>query len=204
MPPVPVRRARLESLEVAAQTKMILRRPEMPLLGHERRRVTFQQVELGYSENEVREEARRCLRCDVCLRCGRCVEVCRDKMGVGALLLGYMDPDHPGPTDFRLAAERCIGCGACAANCPTGAMQIHDIGGQRVLSLCGAVLNRLPLEYCDSCGAVLGPARYHDYITQRTRELASQSGDERLCVKCARAAAARQHAEVAPPWPLKG
>lgn len=199
MPPVPVRRARLDNLKVTAPTKMILRRPEMPLLGHERRRVTFQQVELGYSENAVREEARRCLRCDVCIRCGKCVEICRDKMGVDALRLGYMDPDDPGATDFRITAERCIGCGACAANCPTGAMEMHDVDGERVLTLCGTVLNRLKLEHCQSCGAVLGPARYHDFITHRTRELASPPTAERLCVKCARLAGAERHVETAPP-----
>jgi pyruvate/2-oxoglutarate dehydrogenase complex dihydrolipoamide dehydrogenase (E3) component len=54
MPPVPVRRARLDFLEVPASTKMSLKRPEMSLLNYNRRRVTFQQVELGYSENQVR------------------------------------------------------------------------------------------------------------------------------------------------------
>ena len=198
MPPAPYRRARLENLKVTAQTKMILRRPEMTLLGHERRRVTFQQVELGLSENEVREEARRCLRCDICLRCGKCVSVCRDKMGVDALRLGYMNPDHPGETDFRITAERCIGCGACAANCPTGAMEIHDIDGERVLTLCGTVLNRLKLEYCRDCGSVLGPARYHDFITSRTRDMVSSPTGERLCVDCARNAGARRQADLAP------
>jgi len=46
IPPVPVRRARVEWMEVPASTKMTIRRPEMPLLNLERRRTTFQQVEL--------------------------------------------------------------------------------------------------------------------------------------------------------------
>jgi hypothetical protein len=45
-------------IEVPASTKMSLQRPQMPMLNDERRRVTFQQVELGYTENAVREEAR--------------------------------------------------------------------------------------------------------------------------------------------------
>ena len=56
---VPVRRARCDFIEVPASTKMTLQRPQMPMLSDERRRVTFQQVELGYTENAVREEARR-------------------------------------------------------------------------------------------------------------------------------------------------
>ena len=95
MPPVPVRRRRVEWLEVPASTKMALRRPDMPLLNLDRRRTTFQQVELGYTENVVREEARRCLRCDICLRCGKCVEVCRDMMGINALEFGYLNFDQP-------------------------------------------------------------------------------------------------------------
>ena len=186
MPPVPVRRGRVDWLEVPASTKMTLKRPEMPLLNIDRRRTTFQQVELGYTENMVREEARRCLRCDICLRCGRCVEVCRDKMGVDALQMGYFDFDHPVDTDFRVSEERCIGCGACAANCPTGAMRIEDRGSERILSLCGTILSRQSLQYCDSCGAVLGTPRYLNFVLQRTKPVARAAATQRLCDVCSR------------------
>ena len=198
MPPVPTRRGRIEHLEVPASTKMTLKRPEMPLLNIDRRRTTFQQVELGYSENMVREEARRCLRCDICLRCGKCVEVCRDKMGVDALQMGYFDFDHPVATDFRLTEERCILCGACATNCPTGAMQMEDRDGDRILSLCGTILNRKKLLYCESCGAVLGPARYLDFVCQRTTAVAKVTGDRKRCDACARKSTAKFGVEDAP------
>ena len=185
-PPVPVRRAWVDHMEVPANTKMILKRPEMPLLNVERRRTTFQQVELGYSENMVREEARRCLRCDICRRCGECVSVCRDKMGIDALGMGYLDFDHPVATDFRLTAERCILCGACAANCPNGAMKISDVNGERILSLCGTILNRQKLEYCEICGAVLGPAKYHDFVSKRLQKVSKVVDKRAICEKCAR------------------
>jgi ferredoxin len=198
MPPVPVRRGRSPWLEVPASTKMTLRRPEMPLLNIDRRRTTFQQVELGYAENQVREEARRCLRCDVCLRCGKCVEICRDKMGVDALQMGYFDFDHPVTTDFRITQERCILCGACAANCPTGAMQMQDRQDERVLSLCGIVLNRQKLLFCDACQAVLGPARYLNFVKDRTRAVPKGVGHQHLCEACTRTATARISAESKP------
>jgi NADPH-dependent glutamate synthase beta subunit-like oxidoreductase len=198
MPPVPVRRGRVEWMEVPATTKMTLRRPEMPLLNLERRRTTFQQVELGYAENAVREEARRCLRCDVCLRCGKCVAVCRDMMGVDALAFGFLDFDHPGHTDFRVTAERCILCGACAANCPNHAIRVIDRGGERLLSYCGTILNRQKLEHCRECGAVLGPARYLDYLQKRTAGVGSVVLHERLCHACARRKTAGAHAENPP------
>ena len=198
MPPVPTRRGRIEYLEVPASTKMTLKRPEMSLLNIDRRRTTFQQVELGYSENMVREEARRCLRCDICLRCGKCVEVCRDKMGVNALQMGYFDFDHPVATDFRLTEESCILCGACATNCPTGAMRMEDREDERVLSLCGTILNRKKLLHCEGCGTVLGPARYLDFVQKRANAVAKIAVSRRLCETCARKSTAELGAGDAP------
>ncbi len=198
MPPVPTRRGRIEYLEVPAGAKMSLKRPEMPLLNIDRRRTTFQQVELGYAENDVREEARRCLRCDICLRCGKCVEVCRDKMGVDALQMGYFDFDHPVDTDFRVTEERCILCGACATNCPTGAMQMADMDDDRVLSLCGTILNRQKLIHCESCETVLGPERYLDFVQQRTNAVARVASDRRLCDACSRKSTAALGVDDAP------
>ncbi len=191
MPPVPVRRGRTDWIEVPAATKMAIKRPEMSLLNIERRRTTFQQVELGYSENQVREEARRCLRCDICLRCGKCVEVCRDKMGINALQLGYLDFDHPVKTDFRLTEERCILCGACTANCPNNAIRIEDRNGERILNMCGTILNRQKLLYCDSCGAVMGPAKYLDYVKNRINSITPSNSKEKLCEVCARKKSAK-------------
>ncbi|MEW6664017.1 MAG: NAD(P)-binding protein [Thermodesulfobacteriota bacterium] len=186
MPPVPSRRMRMGLTQVPAISKMTIRRPEMPLLGPERRRVTFQQVELGYEEATARQEAKRCLRCDICKRCGKCVTVCRDKMGIDALQFGYLDFETRGFTDFRVTAERCILCGACAANCPTGAITLTDRDGERVLSLCGTVLCHEKLEYCDRCGAVVGPAKYLDYVKKRTAGIQEAFAGSLLCENCIR------------------
>ncbi|MEJ5349287.1 MAG: NAD(P)-binding protein [Desulfosoma sp.] len=199
MPPVPVRRRRLPFLKVSASKKMRLERPRMAELNTDRRRITFQQVELGLSEQEARDEALRCLRCDVCRRCGLCVEICRDKMKIDALKLGYVDLEQPTGTDFRVTAEKCIACGACATHCPNDAMQIEDKDGTRVLSICGTVLNQLKLEYCEECGNVLGPERYHDFIMKRMNHLASVVRGHRWCLECARKKAASSHAEITPP-----
>ncbi len=196
MPSVPVRRRRLPSLETSASAKMVLTHPEMPLLNTDRRRITFQQVELGYPESAARKEAYRCLRCDICGRCGKCVEICRDKMQVDALELGYMDFDHPTSTDFRVTAEKCIACGACAANCPNEAITIKDEEtDERALSLCGTVLNRLKLEHCEHCGVALGPARYHDYIQQRMKKIGITPEGKSLCSECARTEMAKRTVE---------
>ncbi len=187
LPPVPVRQQRVAYFDVPATTKMGLKRPEMPLLGIDRRRTTFQQVELGYSENQSREEARRCLRCDICRRCGKCVTICKEKMGVDALALGYLSFEHPDESDFRRTEQRCISCGACATNCPTGAMLLTDRGNERILSLCGTVLNRQPLISCATCGTVIGTERYLAYIRGRLGKLATKIDPAgQLCDACAR------------------
>ena len=186
IPKVPVRYRREKPLEMPASTKMVLKRPEMPMLNIDRRRTMFQQAELGYTENMVREEARRCLRCDICRRCGKCVEVCRDKMGIDALRFGYMDFDNPGETDFRKTAENCIACGACVANCPNGAITMEDRNGERLLMLCGTVINRQKLVYCESCGAVMGPAKYLDYVNKKTEGIRPVTQKVQLCNSCAR------------------
>ncbi len=184
--PVPVRRKRTAFIPMDADTKMSLKKPDMPMLSDTRRLVTFQQVELGYTEVQEKKEAWRCLRCDVCRRCGDCVVVCRDKMGIDALKLGYFDIDYPVETDFRQIADKCIACGACAEVCRNNAMQITDIGDERILSLCGTILNRQKLEFCEHCNSVLGPSKYLDYIDRRMKLNIGQTIHRSLCNNCSR------------------
>jgi hypothetical protein len=42
-----------------------LKRPKIPLLEINKRVCTFDPVELGLSEKAARDEAKRCLRCDL-------------------------------------------------------------------------------------------------------------------------------------------
>jgi NADPH-dependent glutamate synthase beta subunit-like oxidoreductase len=198
MPPVPVRRLREPCTEVPASTKMVIKRPTMDMLNLDRRRTTFQQAELGYTENMAREEARRCLRCDICRRCGKCVEVCRDKMGISALEMGYLDFDHPGHTDLRITEERCILCGACAANCPNDAMRIEDRGDERLLILCGTILNRQKLVFCSGCGKAMGPKKYLDFINNRVKSVGQAADGQVVCEACARSSKARFNVDTLP------
>ncbi len=51
-------------------------RTKMKELDPEQRKKSFDEVELGYSEEEVKKEASRCLNCGLCVECHVCETVC--------------------------------------------------------------------------------------------------------------------------------
>jgi NADH-quinone oxidoreductase subunit F len=61
----PVKRMKVEEIEVAEEEKEILKRPEMPMLPAEKRKTTFEKATMGLTEEMARNEAKRCLRCDL-------------------------------------------------------------------------------------------------------------------------------------------
>jgi heterodisulfide reductase subunit A-like polyferredoxin len=74
-------------------------RQKMPVVPAGRRIRNFDEVELGFSEEQALHEAERCLECGVCSECLACVEACeagavihsmqaqRQEIGVGAIIL---------------------------------------------------------------------------------------------------------------------
>jgi heterodisulfide reductase subunit A-like polyferredoxin len=65
----------IESVET--RSKPIAPRAAMPIIGMERHRTTFEEVEAGYDERTALAEARRCLDCSVCCECRMCEEACQ-------------------------------------------------------------------------------------------------------------------------------
>jgi len=62
---------------------------------------------------------------DKCILCGLCSRICDEVMGVTALGLVDRGFDTVIEPEFNLplGTSRCISCGQCVANCPTGALQ---------------------------------------------------------------------------------
>jgi len=58
-----------------------------------------------------------------CLRCGLCVAVCNEVVGVQALTFGSRGVKKVLETPNRVPNNACVGCGCCVSVCPTGALQ---------------------------------------------------------------------------------
>jgi len=111
------------------------------------RRTGISEVETGYTEEQARKQAERCLACHIqtiydaekCVMCNRCVDVCPEYC---LKLVPFSDlaldeptkqalSDHYGvnsllPTSAMLKDdETCIRCGLCAVRCPTDAMTME-------------------------------------------------------------------------------
>jgi putative selenate reductase YgfK subunit len=186
------KRRKVPFAAVDAAEKISSRRVPMDLLEVEERKTNFDLVEVGYSEELAQKEARRCLRCDVCIRCGACERVCRDGMKVEALKFSPISTTERILTDYAHAKEACIACGACAIACPTGAIDFIETPEKREVRLCGTLLNQLELTKCHACGEPFVPPRYLEYVTQRSDGVMGKRVLRRLCPKCARASRAAQ------------
>ncbi len=61
----PIKRMKVEEIEVAEEEKETLKRPDMPMLPVEKRKTTFEKATMGLTDEMARNEAKRCLRCDI-------------------------------------------------------------------------------------------------------------------------------------------
>jgi NADPH-dependent glutamate synthase beta subunit-like oxidoreductase len=185
------KRSREKPLLVPAEEKIAAARVPMRLAEIELRKANFEPVEASLSEDEARKEAGRCLRCDICIRCGACAKVCSEEMKIEALSFKEIGSNEQILSDYARPAERCIGCGACALACPTGAMEIFEAEGHRELRLCGTVLNRLDVMKCENCGESFVSERFLDFVTKNSDSRMGKPVPRELCVECARVVRAK-------------
>ncbi len=96
------------------------------------RRMGLAEVELGFTPEQARCEANRCLRCfanivldtEACVLCALCADVC--PVNVISLVPGEeVDPGAgAGQTALLLDEEACIRCGLCIERCPPKALSM--------------------------------------------------------------------------------
>jgi NADPH-dependent glutamate synthase beta subunit-like oxidoreductase/NAD-dependent dihydropyrimidine dehydrogenase PreA subunit len=99
------------------------------------RRIGVPEVELGFSEDEARLEAARCLQCflnieldtSLCILCGGCVDVCPEYCIriIPMEQIGGIGFDVAGPASALVIQEDfCIRCALCVDRCPTDALAL--------------------------------------------------------------------------------
>jgi formate dehydrogenase (NADP+) beta subunit len=107
-----------------------LPRVEVPSVPSERR-IGVPEVELGYTLEQARAEASRCLQCFMnielepakCILCGGCVDVCPENVIriVPVDRIDGLGGDRPASA-LILQEDFCIRCGLCVDRCPTHAL----------------------------------------------------------------------------------
>ncbi len=105
-----------------------LPRVDVPTIATDRR-IGLAEVETGFTEEQARCEARRCLRCfeniildvDECVLCGLCADVCPLDL-IALVPSAEVDPEIVGGTALTLDERACIRCGLCIERCPPRAL----------------------------------------------------------------------------------
>ncbi|RLE20459.1 MAG: 4Fe-4S ferredoxin [Actinobacteria bacterium] len=95
------------------------------------RRIGLAEVELGFTEQQARCEASRCLRCfaniildvDKCVLCALCADVCPVDV-ISLVPSEDLETGAPGSTALLLDEERCIRCALCIERCPPDALSM--------------------------------------------------------------------------------
>ncbi len=103
------------------------------------RRMGLAEVELGFTPEQARCEAARCLRCfanilldtEKCVLCALCADVCPVNV-ISLVPSEEIEPTAAGGTALLLDEEACIRCGLCIERCPPDALSMGVWTGQGV------------------------------------------------------------------------
>jgi bidirectional [NiFe] hydrogenase diaphorase subunit len=109
-----------------------------------------------------------------CVLCGLCVKAC-EAVGTSAISTVNRGITKKVSTPYEEPSLDCIGCGACARVCPTGAIKIYENKGQRI------IWNRsFELLNCEGCGSYFITKEEMEYVNLKF----GLEINDHLCEKC--------------------
>ena len=92
-----------------------------------------------------------------CILCGKCVRMCTEVQNVGAIDYAFRGSKMKIATAFdgEIANSPCVGCGQCAAVCPTGAITVKD-DADRVWDALGDPNTEVSIQVAPAVRVALG------------------------------------------------
>ncbi|MGI5920783.1 MAG: 4Fe-4S dicluster-binding protein, partial [Syntrophomonadaceae bacterium] len=109
-----------------------------------------------------------------CILCRLCAYAC-EEMGTSAISAIMRGTEKRIATPYDEASATCIGCGACAEICPTGAIEMVEEGGKRT------IWNKtFELVTCSRCGETFATREQIDYVAVKS----GINCDTDLCETC--------------------
>jgi len=121
-----------------------------------------------------------------CIICGLCVRVCGELIGAAAIGFIHRGTRRVVETPFRSMSDACIGCGACAFVCPTGAVALEDREKKRALETWHTELER---ARCAECGEHFATVEALDRVKKALKLPADLLA---LCGRCRRKKTGRE------------